>query len=247
MSCRIFMRSEESFGSMPMAEMSPPAQKALPSPVSTTARLSVDRASSHSTCSSCSRKAGDSALRRSGSLKVRTAMPPSVRVRSIRVGVASVICISIKMRRPEPPLPFVLFSSGNLLWHRASDPQHLIKHERCQSRGGNAAQREVADHDGKVACAENERDADRKEVAWVGKVDLVHHPDARHRRCDEAEDGERQTGQHRWRNGLQECTELGRKTKQDGDYGCDDEDQRRIDLGHGHDADIFRVSGDAGT
>src|SRR5690606_6201382 len=204
MSCRIFMRSDDNFGSMPMAEMSPPAQNALPSPVSTTARLSVDCASSRSTCNSCSRKAGDSALRRSGSLKVRTAMPPSVTVRLIRVGVASVTCISIKMRRPEPPLPMILFSSGDLLWHRPSDAKHLIKHERCQCRRGNAAQREVADHHGKIACAENERNADRKEVARVGEVHLVHHPDARHRRCDEAKDGERQTGQHRWRNGLQE-------------------------------------------
>ncbi|MPL82849.1 hypothetical protein SDC9_28798 [bioreactor metagenome] len=128
-----------------------------------------------------------------------------------------------------------------------AEAEQLIEEQRGERRGADAAKRELADPQGEVAATEDQRDARGEEVARIGEIDLRLDPDPRHRRGDQPEDRDRETGEHRRRDRLQERAEFRRQAEQDRDQRRDHEDEGRIDLGHRHHADVLGIGGDAGA
>ena len=96
-----------------------------------------------------------------------------------------------------------------------------------------------------VAGAQDQRDGGHDEVAVLAEVHLVVHPEACAGHGDEAEHHDGHAAQHGRRDGGDGGAELGREAQQDGGQRCNHEDQRGIDAGDGHHADVLGIGGDA--
>ena len=96
-----------------------------------------------------------------------------------------------------------------------------------------------------VAGAQDQRDGGHDQVAVLAEVHLVVHPEACAGHGDEAEHHDGHAAQHGRRDGGDGSAELGREAQQDGGQRRNHEDQRGIDAGDGHHADVLGIGGDA--
>src|SRR6266436_8790055 len=111
-----------------------------------------------------------------------------------------------------------------------SSIQQLIENDGAEGCSADAAQGEAAEFDREIAGGGDEACPDGEEVAGLRKIDPVLDPDAARRRSDQPEHHDRQSADHRARNGENQRAELRRKSEQDGEQRSNDEDQRGIDL-----------------
>ena len=69
----------------------------------------------------------------------------------------------------------------NLALRRSGHPaaQQGVKQDRAEGRGANPADRKPAQRQGKIACAQHQRDRHHNQVAVLAEIDPMLHPDAR--------------------------------------------------------------------
>lgn len=97
----------------------------------------------------------------------------------------------------------------------------------------------------KSPAPENQRHSGDDQIAVLAEVDVVLNPDAGAGHGDETEHNNRHTGKNRLRNRLNQSAELRREAEQDRERGSHREEQRGVDAGSGHHADILTVRRDA--
>ncbi|MDG5974180.1 outer membrane receptor protein [Hydrogenophaga taeniospiralis CCUG 15921] len=150
--------------------------------------------------------------------------------------------------RPEGPRA----ASGRGSWGEAPQRSALaveqgVEPDRAEGGGADAAEREFAEAQRVVAGAEHQGDGGHEQVLVVREVDLVVDPDLGAGHGNQAKHHDGHAAHHGQRNGLDQRAELGTEAEQDRHAAGHEKDGGGVDLGRGHDADVFGVGGHAGA
>ncbi len=130
-----------------------------------------------------------------------------------------------------------------LIVFRLPAAQQGVEQDGAEGCRADAAQCEVAELEGEVCRAQHQGDGHDDEVAAVGEVHLVVHPDARAGNRDQSENDNGHAAQHRRRNEVNERAEFGAEAEHNGNHRGGGENQRGVDLGRGHHADVLGIGG----